>query len=399
MHSRKLLVLLLSSAIVFALLACSPFGLFGSKAKPTDTPTTVPATATNTPVPATNTPAATAPSATPTTAAQAEATAVTEATATATTEAEPTATTASEETEKEVVLPQLESSLQNVQSYSAVMEVTMRKQDQTEDQAQHFNIVEEADRASNSQRLVMEGVDENGEPFKMEIITIGQDSWIFFGEGWMHTKSNESDTFASIVTEFLSQGDSILSQVRDPQLVEKGVEVNGIKTNHYHFEESNFEGFDGEGTVTGDVWIAQEDNYIVKMVIHSEGEVTGTEGEQGVVDMTWELLSINQPVEIKPPEGMSAEDMLPAMPGAEESETYFASPDMAMYEIEATIEDVIAFYDAALAERGFTKGEENIMEGLATVSYTKEAETINLMLTTSEDKEGIVNVIVSKEQQ
>ena len=71
---------------------------------------------------------------------------------------------------------------------------------------------------------------------------------------------------------------------------------------------------------------------------------------------------------------------------------------MTMYEIEATIEDVIAFYDAALAEKGFTKGEESIMEGFATVSYTKEEETINLMVTTSEDKEGIVNVIVSKEQ-
>ena len=393
MRSHKLLVVLLSSAVLFALLACSPFGLFGSKAKPTDTPTAVPATATNTPVPATNTPAAT-----PTTAAQAEATTVGEATTAPTAEAEPTATTTSQETEGKTVLPQLESSLENVQSYIAVMQITMRKQDQTEDQAQRFNITEEADRASESQRLVMEGVDENGEPFKMEIITIGQDSWIFFGEGWIHTKSDESDPFTGMVTEFLSQGDSILSEVHDPQLVEEGVEVNGIKTNHYHFEESDLKSFGGIGTATGDVWISQADNYLVKMVIHTEGEVTGTEGEQGVADMTWELLSINQPVEIKPPEGMSAEDMLPAMPGAEESETYFASSDMTMYEIEATIEDVIAFYDAALAEKGFTKGEESIMEGFATVSYTKEEETINLMVTTSEDKEGIVNVIVSKEQ-
>ncbi|MHB0876882.1 MAG: hypothetical protein ACYC5O_12660 [Anaerolineae bacterium] len=388
MLSRRSLLALVCAVLVVSVLACGLPSIGGSNTQPT---------ATSASTLASNTPAGQAPTATKA-AAQAEATSAATATP-ASSEAAATPTAAAEATVagQSDEMPEIETSLENVNSYSAVMSVSYRGQDEAEDAAVVMNIVEEVDKANSAERFAIEGTDEDGNPVVMEVITIGQDSWISFGEGWMHTKADEASSMTSMGDEFLSQGDEILSSIDEPRLVERGVTINGIVCDHYAFDKTSVDEATGTGTgtATGEVWISQQDNIMVKMIMNASGDFMGTEGDN-IVDMTWELKSLNQPITIAPPEGMGIEDMLPVMEGAEESDNYLVSNDMAMYEIEGTIPDVVAWYDQTLADDGYTKGDADVSDEMGSVTYTKDDVSLSLLVTTS-DTEGLVSVILTKQ--
>lgn len=387
MRSRRLLLVLVCTVLVISILACGLPSIGGSKAQPTATPTAA----------ATSTTAAQAPTATKAAAEAAATQGGSEAAATPTaTQAQAEATPTGSSVEGGATeLPQIETSLENVSSYSAVMSVSYRGKDEAEDQAVVMSIIEEVDKANEAERFAIEGTDEDGNPVNMEVITIGEDSWMSFGEGWMHTKADDSADMSSAGAELLSQGDSILSAVDSPRLVKKGEEVNGIMTDHYAWDETTIEEAAGTGVTSGEVWISQQDNIMVKMVMHGVGDFMGTE-DDSIMDMTWEIKSLNQPVSITPPEGMGLEDMLPVMEGAEESDSYLVSNDMAMYDIEGTIQDVVDWYDQTLGDDGYTKGTADVSDEMGSVTYTKDDVTLSLLITTS-DTEGLVSVILTKQ--
>jgi hypothetical protein len=382
MLSRRVLFTLVCVVLVVSMLACGLPSIGGSKTQPTATAAAAPTNTTAAQVPtATKAAATVAPAATATTAEE-------EAT-----EAAPTAEATVEG--QGDTLPEINTSLEGVNSYSAVMSVSYRGKDEAEDAAVVMNIIEEVDQEAKANHFAIDGTDEDGNPVKMESITIGQDSWISFGEGWMHTKADEASSMTSMGDSFLSQGDSILSSINNPRLVKKGEEVNGIVCDHYAWDQTSFEEATGTGTASGEVWISQQDNIMVKMIMNAIGDFMGTESDN-IVDMTWELKSLNQPVNIAPPEGMGEEDMLPVMDGAEDSENYLVSNDMAMYDIPGTIQDVVDWYDQALAADGYTKGQADVSDEMASVSYTKDDVTLGLLVTTG-DTEGVVSVILTKQ--
>ena len=151
--------------------------------------------------------------------------------------------------------------------------------------------------------------------------------------------------------------------------------------------------------VSGEVWISQDGEYVVKMLMHGTGTMPqDDESETEVVlDMTWDLLSVNQPVVITPPAGFSEEDMLPIMEGALTTANYFSTADMAMYEVQATAEEVLKWYEDTLTADGWTKDSEDQMEGMSSGAYSKEGTTLTVMVLDS-DTEGAVSVMVTRGQ-
>ncbi len=392
MPGRKLLVVFACVAALLVMLACGPSDIFGGGDKATATPvvvaTTVAAQAatTATPVPAA------------TTVAQAEATptqaATTEAAATPTESAAPTV-----ESTGEVVLPSMSDTLEGVDTYEVAIDINMTADTADGPTEQHFTITMAADRPNNAQRMVMEGTGEDGTPMSIESVTIGDDSWFSFGEGWMHTKSSDSDSMTDEMSNtFLLMGNDTLDSIADSRLIKKGETVNGIATDHYAFDETNLTTLGDEafnGTAQGEYWISQDGKYIVKMVMHGEGEITGTEGEQGVMDMTWEMLSLNQPVNIQAPEGFSPEDMIPVMEGALTSGNYMVTADIAMYEVEATQEEVLQWYEDTLTAQGWTQDSQEISDSMSSANYSMDDSTINIMVLPGETA-GVVSVMASR---
>jgi hypothetical protein len=53
---------------------------------------------------------------------------------------------------------------------------------------------------------------------------------------------------------------------------------------------------------SGEVWVSQELNVVVRYMLHYEGQDLAVGGgEEGVLDLTFDLLAINEPVAIALP--------------------------------------------------------------------------------------------------
>jgi len=382
--------------ILALLLACSPLRAIGiGKKEPTATPTPLPPSPTptaelvaptDTPAPKpTNTPELEQATATP---------------APETEEATVTPESAATEEAEEVVseLPGVFSSLADVHTYRGMLQLTYLPEGASPEEAQTMTLTEEVDRDNNAQRTTLSGTLE-GEDTHLEIIVIGQDTWMWFGEGWMHTSSDEETGAETFAADLIQSADEFTRILGNRTLVEKGVEVNGIATNHYTFDETSiadidqdeFEDF--EGTVRGDAWISQDGKYLVKWQMHAEGTGLMEEDEAGTMDLTWELLSINEPVDIQPPEGAEG-GMLPIMEGAIQGSS-MSSADFATFEIKATVEEVFQWYEATLTGEGWTKDSEEVSDFMSTAEYSKDGETISITVMES-DTEGVVSVMVTK---
>lgn len=79
-------------------------------------------------------------------------------------------------------------------------------------------------------------------------------------------------------------------------VVSTNEEVNGIASTHYRAENINVNDVES-GTI--DVWIANDGGYMTRMILEGVGK--DSELGDGQFNMTWELVSANQPVNVTPP--------------------------------------------------------------------------------------------------
>lgn len=94
---------------------------------------------------------------------------------------------------------------------------------------------------------------------------------------------------------------------QDMTLVEEGAVVNGVATDHYRTEDTKV--FRGGEMVTdlekveADVWVAQKEGYVVKIVATMRGKSlpVGNKEVSGAVDVNYNVMSIDEPVQITLP--------------------------------------------------------------------------------------------------
>ncbi len=194
-------------------------------------------------------------------------------------------------------------------------------------------------------------------------------------------------------------------------------EVNGISTWHYTFDEADVddENFSLD-EAKGEIWVAREGGYPVKLVIEASGTSTNPELEDqlfssGTINMTYELLDVNADFTIEvPEEALSAESFegglfdstdtseidLPIM---DDAEVEFALEGLVSYTIQGDIADVVEFYKAELPQQGWSlqADSEVVSEETALMTFTKEDEELSLVVSKEED--GSLSVVLSTEGQ
>jgi len=149
-------------------------------------------------------------------------------------------------------------------------------------------------------RLVWTG-SESGEQ-KQELLQIGTQLYINTDSGYMVLNSTEADIFQD---NPLLHAPLDLVQGARGTLFEEKVVINGRLANGYLLEESALQTAPGMGTIaraSGEVWVSQELNVVVRYMLHYEGQDLAVGGgEEGVLDLTFDLLAINEPVAIALP--------------------------------------------------------------------------------------------------
>ena len=174
--------------------------------------------------------------------------------------------------------------------------------------------------------------------------------------------------------------------------------VNGIKTIHYKYDDLSFlEGFfmdedlnleNGISSMSGDIWVAEDGGWVVKMGYEMKGEDIPDDGsEQGPIDsarMTWsfEIYGIDTLDEITLPED-APEPGDVGIPGFESGEfpvpadTSFQGGFGGIFMLESTMDEaeISSFYDEALSKLGWSK-EEGFMP-----VWSKAGNSFTLMIT------------------
>lgn len=246
-----------------------------------------------------------------------------------------------------------------------------------------WEVMEEVVKESAAHRVVWTSTDEQGKISTLEFIQIGKDIYMNTGSGWMAMTSAETDIFEG--NPWLSDPFSVISGNRG-KLVERNVVVNGVPTNRYAFDESTVGAVLGLGAVAkakGDVWVSTQFNVTVKYVAHYEGKnfaIAG--GEEGVLDISFDLMDINKPITIEPPAGVkpAMPEDIPIMEGALELGAAFG---MITYKTNKDVQTVTAFYETQMPIYGWTKGESAIPGFL---SFTKGERTAQVMIQSEEGK-------------
>ena len=242
-----------------------------------------------------------------------------------------------------------------------------------------WDVLEELSKADAARHSRWSGIN-NGELSSFELIQVSQTTYIKNDDGTWTAMLTGEDNSVLGSSEMVSDPLSLIAGDRG-RLVQRGMSVNGVTVDHYKLAETA-RGFMGLGVVdkvSGDVYVSPELQVVVKYVAHYEGKTLSLSGgTDGVLDATFDLTDINQPVKIVAPEGVKppiAAD-IPIMEGATE---LTAMAGVVSYKTTHSVAEVSEFYKQAMVEKGW-KLEEGVVEGM--LSFVKDKRQATLMVQT-----------------
>lgn len=393
-NSRPLL-LTVAVFLIFTLAACG-----GKTAPATTAPTATPAPATNTPVPPTNTPV------------PATNTPVPEPTATPVPQSQATSQPAAEQPAETSSVAQISALLDSYRS-QAVYEIEITDSDQTS-KLEHVSIQTDWVKADNpygfDMKIIMDNTAAAGDaPELLSIYAVDDTAYIGFGDQWM-TSSRQDAQLDDI--PFFINTDDFVSDLNDLQRVGKET-VNGIDTIHYTFDKSSaLEGLlksidpNKDGNIVsfdGDMWVADPDEYVVKMTFQAEISNVPDTDEAGKttlsdqkINWTYDVTDINGDFSIDVPEDaprpgeVSLSGFAPGeFPIPADTTTGASMGDLVQLTSSLSEDEINAFYDEALAGLGWEK-----QEGFAP-TWTKDGFEI-VIFTTPSDSGGVDIMVMSQ---
>ncbi|MER2598318.1 MAG: DUF6612 family protein [Caldilineales bacterium] len=239
--------------------------------------------------------------------------------------------------------------------------------------------------------------EDNGQ--MMEIYQIGDDAYLYSGEdtGWIRTTRDQT---SSIETDAgLYDAEGLFGDISKLDRVRPDEKIGGVDSRHYRFDETTLasalkEDMGSAEKVSGEVWIAKDGGYLTKYIINAEVNETEepTDITTGSMIITMELQDVNGNIKIELPAEATAGGSLAGFDGAAfpmpaGSSLTVSGANFTMLEADGSMEELIAFYEEALSELGWAKDEEGsmLMEGMASLAFTKGENTLSLLMTPSEE--------------
>lgn len=271
-----------------------------------------------------------------------------------------------------------------------VNEITTISQDVIKDQGLfHFRLFTES----------------NGETIQnLELYTVGSQNYYL---DQSNTESSEvtcvaysgSDTNGASYANFDTLSpEKFFNDVERNKLLEEGVLVNGMVTDHYSVVDATKIGAQFV-TNSAEIWFTQDGKFVVRFIGDGEGETSsGLNGNSVTGKMNWEydLTDANLVTDIPIPEKCltSSNDSL-GVPTPENVESVnsfgsmisFVSPD------EPTI--VAEFYKEIMPDRGFSQSDISEFENVHILLYEKDGKIYTVVIS-SGDNGGSEVVISSK---
>jgi hypothetical protein len=182
--------------------------------------------------------------------------------------------------------------------------------------------------------------------------------------------------------------------------------VNGIEVNHYSFDENAFQNGDfGGGEIenaTGNIYLAVDGNYMVRMDVTMTGTnfempTGGDEGpfEEGTFEMSLDLSSINEPIDITvPEEAVQSSDTPEDVPLPADASEVTVLEDFIQFSSATSPEELATWYKDEMPANGWTLTDESGSDDMVMLQFTKDTRTASFILTT-DSSSGETSVMIT----
>ncbi len=226
-----------------------------------------------------------------------------------------------------------------------------------------------------------------------ELITVGDTSYMVTedADGTRTCVSMSSGDTTGIESGMFSP--AMMGGVSGAQYVGSET-VNGIPTKRYTWSESGLSGL-GFASAKGEVWVAEDGEYTVKYTGEASGKgaLMGPEWD-GTLTFEYDLTEPNGSFVIEPPaDCQTAASDIPLMADAYDKASF---GEMQSYTSDSSLEAVRAFYEAEMPANGWQlSGEPVAMEGFATLEFTKDGRTAQLVLAYDADAQATSVIITT----
>jgi hypothetical protein len=302
----------------------------------------------------------------------------------------------------------IKKGLDKLDSYKMIYSITIDGVDEnSKPTKQNMKLVQEIVKSKDSSHLFMQGdgfdleiMGSNVGPDGVDIFQIGKAGYML-----IPSKDNTAPSCISytsdkpaIDTSLLLTPESMVGDLQTQALIERGKSINGIRTDHYQVQNSVL----SFGTVTaetGEMWVSQDNGYLVRYSGMADGEFTLTTAMvKGRATFAYDLTNVNLLTEITLPEScrlatVAIQD-LPVPANATEQGTFagiftFSSPD--------TPKVVAAFYRKQLVVKGWKVTSDTDMGTVAMLSISKDTRKFQIMIGPGTNNVG-TSVVVTKLQ-
>jgi len=220
------------------------------------------------------------------------------------------------------------------------------------------------------------------------------------------------DMMADIFDDVFISPDEIIALPKEAQCDQLDEPLNGIAVQQCVFDETNLsdESFTAE-SAKGTLYLAQEGDYPVKLELEMTGSIANSKKNalfaSGTLKLSYELLEVNQPVEIVIPaealeaprvDDLMAEQPTPAeleWPVVADAEIDFSTEGLLSYTTASPIQTVVQFYQAELPNQGwaYNAAAEVVSSDNALLSFSKDGAELNLVI--SQEDNGKISVLLA----
>lgn len=257
--------------------------------------------------------------------------------------------------------------------------------------------------------------DEDQRPQTIEIYESEGKVYMKADDRWLSISSDQSP-FGDPDIQFLVNTGSIFSNPQDFKRVRPDEKVNGIDSRRYEFDEKAIAKYldaasDQDVDLKGQVWIAKDGGFVTRYEFTMDVKQGGAgmlapSLAQGTVTMQFELSDVNEDITVELPAeaeqtlSMAGFDADNPFPVPENSKIAMASAELTMVQTALTPADVVAFYDQALADMGWTKNEEQSMSmgDMASLQFTKDKYVLELIVAADTQNPGQTQVMANVQQ-
>lgn len=284
-----------------------------------------------------------------------------------------------------------------LESYQMDMEISTTYSETTETVL--ATVLVSTDPPQSQMTFSFAGFDGSEEAETMTMTQIEETSYIEVPEFGCITTSEEEMVGDSFVNSI--DANQFLDDIGEAQFVGEAT-INGVETLHYTFDETAVLGEMSDfNWARGDVYIAQEGNYVVRLFMEGEGAISDLaialdendvmpEAVVGQFVVQLNLTNINEPVEIILPEGCenSGQDNS-EYPILEDATEFSSFGNFISYITETPFAEIVTFYQESLAAQGweYQDSESIILDGSTALMYfTMDGR--NLSVTVSQESGG-----------